>query len=341
MIKSTKFCRSSLFGYSFLHFSSAYTTSLPCTVKESVEALVEAKAYQQIPDILLSSKQSAKNPNPFSFLTKFPKKIRTQIVDEILQSFLSFRPRSCLQLTYSCLLSYAFENPDPLPLALAIIQRTLRSGCLPVSQTYLLLSSAWLHCRHQSKSVANILLEMHAIGYRPDCGTCNYLILSLCEIDQLNEAIKVLKGMTAAGCLPDLESYGTVIGALCKARKTTDAMEMMKEMVGKFGLMPREGTVKKVVAAMRANREIWRAVQLLEFLEMQCVNIGFESFELAVEGCLECKEFVLAGKVVIGMTGKGFIPYIKVRQKVVEGLANAGEWELACTVRQRLVDLKS
>lgn len=182
---------------------------------------------------------------------------------------------------------------------------------------------------------------MQSIGYRPDCGTCNYLISSLCAIDELAEAVTVLKGMGRAGCAPDLESYGTVIGAMCGFGKTTDAAEMMKEMVAKIGLTPRQETVVKVAAALRANKEIWKAVEMIEFLERKGFHVGFETYELVVEGCLECREFVLAGKVVMKMTGRGFIPYIRVRQKVVEGLAGVGECELACAVRQRFSELRS
>ena len=71
------------------------------------------------------------------------------------------------------------------------------------------------------------------------------------------------------------------------------------------------------------------------------VSVGFESYELLVEGCLECREYILAGKVTMGMTDRGFIPYIKVRQKVVEGLAGIGEVELASAVRRRFVELGS
>ncbi|KDP31766.1 hypothetical protein JCGZ_12227 [Jatropha curcas] len=182
---------------------------------------------------------------------------------------------------------------------------------------------------------------MKFIGYYPDCGTCNYIIYCLCAVDQLLEAVKVLKGMGRVGCVPDLESYGIVIGSMCVARKTADAVEMIKEMVVKLRLNPRQGTVVKLLAMLRANREIWRAVEIIEFLEREGCPVGFESYELVVEGCLDCKEYILAGKVAIGMTEKGFIPYIKVRQKVVEGLAGAGEWKLACAVRQRFTELSS
>lgn len=309
---------------------------------ETIKDAVKAKTYHKIPDLLTSFEQARQNPNPFSFLSTFPQVVRTQIIDEILQSFLPLRPRSRSQIAYSCLLSYTLQSPDPLPLSLAILQQTLRSGCVPVPQTLLLLSSAWLeHRRNQSRFVHDVLLEMKSIGYHPDCGTCNYLISSLCAVDELPEAVKVLKGMADAGCIPDLESYDTVIKAMCKFRRTAEAVGMLKQMVEKVGLTPRQGTLVKVAAALRANREMWKAVEVIELLEKEGHVVGFESYELVIEGCLECNEYILAGKVVMGMTEKGFLPYIGVRQKLVERLAGIGEWKLACAVRQRFVELRS
>ncbi|QCD84023.1 hypothetical protein DEO72_LG2g4373 [Vigna unguiculata] len=68
------------------------------------------------------------------------------------------RPRSKPLLAYSYLLSYTLQSSHPFPLALVVLQRTLRSGCLPVPQTRVLLSSAWLERRCLSQSVADILL---------------------------------------------------------------------------------------------------------------------------------------------------------------------------------------
>ncbi|XP_042515255.1 pentatricopeptide repeat-containing protein At1g06270-like [Macadamia integrifolia] len=280
--------------------------------------------------------QQKSNP----FLSSFPDDIRTKVVDKILQSFLHLRPRSRPRTAYEYLLSHTLANTNPLPLALAIIQRVLRSGCTPVPQIHLSLSSAWLDHR-QTHSIVDILNEMRSIGYHPDCNTCNYLLSSLCAVDQSAEAIRVLKDMDGAGCNPDSESYGTVIGVMCKARKTGDVAELMSEMVTKFGLMPRQGTVIKTVAAMRANREIVRAVDMVEFLEKKGCSIGFEAYVTVVNGCLERREFILAGKVLMEMAERGFIPYIRVRQRVVEGLASVGEGALASAVRQRFADLNS
>ncbi|KAJ4830255.1 hypothetical protein Tsubulata_021218 [Turnera subulata] len=292
------------------------------TLQESIKAAVESKTYQQIPDLLASSSDSRRNPNPnpFSFLSSFPDRLRTQVIDEILQSLLPLRPRSRAHTVHSCLLLHTLQNPNPFPLSLAIIQRILRSGSLPVPQTKLLLSSAWL-MRRSSDSVAAVLKEMESLGYRPDSGTCNYVIASLCDVDQLAEAVKVLKGMGGAGCVPDLESYGAVLSAMCSARKTVEAVETVEEMVAEMGLSPRQGTLVKVAAALRANREVKRAVKMIEFLEEEGYIVGFECYEVVLEGCVECKEFILAAKVAVGMADKGFIPYIKTRQKVVDGLA--------------------
>ncbi|MGK4277478.1 hypothetical protein, partial [Escherichia coli] len=54
---------------------------------------------------------------------------------------------------------------------------------------------------------------MQDIGYCPDSVMCNYLISSLCAVDRLEDAVKVLKGMSAAGCIPNLDSYASLITA--------------------------------------------------------------------------------------------------------------------------------
>ncbi|XP_004487183.1 pentatricopeptide repeat-containing protein At1g06270 [Cicer arietinum] len=316
-------------------------SSSPQKLEQAIRAEVEAKNYVKIPDLFSVELSKSQNSNPFSFLSSFPQNLQVQIVDEMLQSFIPIRPRYKPQLAYSYLLSYTLQSSHPLPLALAVLQRTLRSGCLPIPQTQLLLSSAWLDRRCLSHSVANILLEMQSIGYHPDCGTCNYLLSSLCAVDQLVEAVNVLKGIGGAGCIPDSTSYGILIGAMCKVRRTADAQDLMKQMVVKYGLTPDHGTVVKVLAALRANKEIWKAVEIIEFLEIEGNSVGFESYELAIEGCLETREYVLAGKVAMGMTERGFIPYIKARQKIIDGLASIDEWKIACAVRQRFATLKS
>ncbi|XVF30165.1 hypothetical protein REPUB_Repub16aG0033600 [Reevesia pubescens] len=320
----------------FIHSISSLNS-----VEETVKAAVETKTYKKLPDILIAVEKTGHIPNPFSFLSTFSLKLRTKIIDEILQSFKSIRPRSRPHIAYDLLLSYTLQSPHPLPLSLAILQCTLRSGCLPAPQIKLLLSSAWLSCQGQFQSVSHSLMEMQDIGYCPDSVMCNFLVSSLCAVDQLEEAIKVLKGMSRAGCPPDLVSYASLIAALCTFRRTVDAVKLLRQMVQKARLTPRQGTVVKVVATLRANREIWKAVEVIEFLEQEGIPVGFESYELVVEGCLECREYTLAGKVVIAMTKRGFIPFIRVRQKVVEALVNVNELKLAYSVRERLAELGS
>ncbi|CAN8311442.1 unnamed protein product [Cochlearia groenlandica] len=310
-------------------------------VEKAIRCAVETKEYLRIPDLVVSHKEPYQNSKLFSFLSAFHHHHRIRVIDEILQSFVPVRPRSLPKIVYSSLLTYCLQSSDPLPLSFAILQRTLRSGCLPNPQTHLLLSNAWLERRKGSQSVVEILNEMKLIGYSPDTGTCNYLVSSLCAVDKLDEAVKVVEEMSEAGCIPDLESYGAVISSMCLARKTSDVVKIVKQMVSKAGISPRKGMLTKVAAALRANREIRKAIDMIEFVENYDCPVEFESYEVVVEGCLEVREYILAGKMVMKMTDKGFIPYIKVRQKVVEKLISIGEWKLACTVRQRLSELKS
>ncbi|RYR71443.1 hypothetical protein Ahy_A02g005701 [Arachis hypogaea] len=70
--------------------------------------------------------------------------MQMQVIDEMLQSFIPLRPRSKPKIALSFLLTYSLQSSHPLPIALAILQWTLCSGCFPVSQTHVLLTSVWL-----------------------------------------------------------------------------------------------------------------------------------------------------------------------------------------------------
>lgn len=76
-------------------------------------------------------------------------------------------------------------------------------------------------------------------------------------------------------------------------------------------------------------------------MEREGYVVGFESFEIVVKRCLECGEYILARKVVLGMTETRFVPHISVRQKVVELLAGFNEWKLTCAVRNFFAELES
>ncbi|KAK9911304.1 hypothetical protein M0R45_035221 [Rubus argutus] len=209
-IVSAKLCRSLLPIHCRLRkYCSINSISPSHALEETVKNAVEAKAYQKIPDLLISYEQACRNPNPFSFLSTFPHNLRMRVVDEILQSFIPLRPRSRAQSAYAYLLSFTLQSSNALPLALAILQRTL---------------SLWLRSRCANPS-------------------------------------------SPIFCLAD-----------CRTE---------------------------------------------------------------ISGCLDSGEYILAGKVVMGMTDKGFIPYIRTRHKVVERLAGAGEWKLANAVRQRFAELRS
>ncbi|KAL9690550.1 hypothetical protein QQ045_010952 [Rhodiola kirilowii] len=212
----------------------------------------------------------------------------------------------------------------------------------------LVLMRACFRTHPRAPTLSLYLLLFCSAHSAVDCGTCNYLISSLCTVDEPAEAVKVLKSMDKVGCAPDSESYCTVIDAMCSFGKTNDAFRMMKEMEMNMKLIPitETGDNEEIDSSHESKqRELepgaWRAVEVIELLEHEGCHAGFETYELVVEGCLESKEFVLAAKVVMKMTARGCIPYIRIRQKVVEGLVHVGESELYSAVRQRFAELGS
>uniref|UniRef100_A0A1D1YBI0 Pentatricopeptide repeat-containing protein At1g06270 n=1 Tax=Anthurium amnicola TaxID=1678845 RepID=A0A1D1YBI0_9ARAE len=341
------------------HHLHRRSSSLQTPVQVSIRTAIETGNHREIPHILSSS--SSPDDNPFAFLSGLPPALTARVVDDVLQSLLPLRPRSLPHPAYAALLSLFLPGGSnsglggylcvSLPLALAVLQTGVRSGYSPPPCTRPSLSRCWVHLRrrHHRQPASRLLSSMRGVGYRPDVRTCNYLISSLCSSSEADEAIRVLRGMGGAGCVPDSESYCTVIEACCapegKGGSATlgvpVAVELLREMVAGEGMVPRKGTVGMLVAAMRREGQARRAAEVVRFLEREGFSVGFEEYESSVEGCLEGGEFVMAGKVVVEMAQRGFIPYIKARQRVVEELAGIGQHELASAVRQTLAEIKS
>ncbi|KAG6403257.1 hypothetical protein SASPL_135474 [Salvia splendens] len=137
---------------------------------------------------------------------------------------------------------------------------TLRYDCLPPPQFHLLLKS-WLR-QHRKASSSLILSEMKSIGYTPDCGTCNYLFLTLSKIGQFVVSPPLphprplhrpppphprrRPGTLRYDCLPRRSSttssqivaaatpegvYGGLIVELSEARKVDAVAEVVREMM--------------------------------------------------------------------------------------------------------------
>ncbi|XP_026666408.2 pentatricopeptide repeat-containing protein At1g06270 [Phoenix dactylifera] len=296
-------------------FSSASTTTANETpLQRSIRSAVGSRDYLQIPNLLHSNPNP--NPNPFSYLSLLPPTLAARIP------------------------GHNFPSSVFLSIALAVLQATLRSGAPPPRETRVSLPLSWLHLRlrRRCRSVAGIISSLRPLGFRLDLNTLNYLLSSLCAAGEPAEALAVLRGMPAAGIDPDSESYCTVIE---EADDAAVAEALLIEMVVEEGMTPRKGTVARVVTAMRAEGEVRRAAEMVKFLEGKGCAVGFEAYEAVVEGCVESGEMVLAARVVAEMTRRGFVPYVGVRQRVVEGLAAIGQGELAGAVRQRLAEIGS
>lgn len=119
------------------------------------------------------------------------------------------------------------------------------------------------------------------------------------------------------------------------------AEELLVEMVVGRGMLPRNGTVARVAAAMRAQGDARRGAELLRLLDRAGCAVGFEAYEVVAEGCLKSGEVVAAARVLAEMVERGFVPSIGVRLGVVEGLAAIGQGELAVDVRRRLAGIRS
>lgn len=316
----------------------------PSSTFDPFLSAIEISRFARLPDLLLPhTPPNAAAPNPFAFLSRYPLPRHTHLLRSILQSLLPLRPRSLSHPALRHLLSHTLiSNPAaaPLPLALAVLQSSLRAACPLPHQARLSLSLAWLGRRRRRRggSVADVLAEAaRETGFPAGRGVCNYLISSLCAVGETAEAAAVLRGMSG----PDSEGYGALVAAACRGWRVAEATRLVREMVGRRGVTPRQGTVARVVAAMGRSGEARAARGVVGWLETMGVEVGFECYEKVLEACLGSGEYGVAGEVVVMMAAKGFIPRIGARLRVVEGLAAAGEAEFAGKVRQALAAMNS
>ncbi|KAG6404103.1 hypothetical protein SASPL_136343 [Salvia splendens] len=132
------------------------------------------------------------------------------------------------QVLVSPPLPLPYPRPLHQPPPLAVVQAPSATAASPAALPPPPLKS-WL--RQHRKASSLIFPKIKLIGYTPDCGTCNYLFLTLSKIGQFGKAVEVLKGMGRAGCVPDCDCYGGLIAELSEVRKVDAVTEVVREMM--------------------------------------------------------------------------------------------------------------
>ncbi|XP_057449192.1 pentatricopeptide repeat-containing protein At5g39710-like isoform X2 [Lotus japonicus] len=151
--------------------------------------------------------------------------------------------------------------------AMVMFEKINRTGLAPDKRTYMALFH--MFCRQFLYEQAyKLLTEMVVRGFSPSVSSFNKLIRRYCSegtLEELEEALWILRGMPEMGLSPDAVSYATVISGFCRIRKPMKAYELKLEMVDK-GILPKFGTYSQLIDYMYQHGRLSEAFDL--FREM-------------------------------------------------------------------------
>ncbi|XP_047317562.1 pentatricopeptide repeat-containing protein At1g74900, mitochondrial-like [Impatiens glandulifera] len=175
--------------------------------------------------------------------------------------------------------------------------------------------------------------EMFENGVLPSVATYNALIQVLCKKDNVENALVVLEKMKNKGYVPNLISYNVVIRGLCHAEEMDRAVEYMDRMKEDDNeCKPNVQTYNIVIRYYCDLGEIDKGLEVYERMEKERCLPDLDTYNIMISGMFvrkKSEDLVMAGKLMIEMVDRGFMPRRFTFNRVLNGLSLTGNQEFA------------
>ncbi|EOY20581.1 Pentatricopeptide repeat superfamily protein isoform 1 [Theobroma cacao] len=176
------------------------------------------------------------------------------------------------------------------------------------------------------KRARKVFDEMVREGVLPSVATYNALIQVLCKKDCVENAILVFEEMLRKGYVPNSTTYNVVIRGLCHKEQMDRAIEFMDKMRDdECG--PNVQTYNIVIRYFCDAGEIEKGLEL--FQKMSCGDClpNLDTYNILIGAMFVRKkpdDLVVAGKLLIEMVDRGFMPRRLTFNRVLDGLLLTG-----------------
>ncbi|KAM7263292.1 hypothetical protein ACFE04_000975 [Oxalis oulophora] len=258
-------------------------------------------------------------------------------------------------------------------MALEVLEKMIKSGLSPNLKTYNIILNGYFKSG-QIKEAWEFFLEMKRRKCEIDVFTYTTLVHGFGVSGEVARARKVFSEMVKNGVLPSVPTYNALIQVLCKKDSVENAILVFDEMVRK-GYVPNTITYNLVIRGLCHVGEMGRAMALFERMKLdgsdpnvQTYNVmiryfcdsgeiekGLDIFEqMSKSGCLpnldtynvlissmfvrkKSEELLVAGRLLIEMVDRGFVPRKFTFNQVLNGLLLTGNQEFA----KRILRLQS
>ncbi|XVF09209.1 hypothetical protein REPUB_Repub07fG0072400 [Reevesia pubescens] len=178
----------------------------------------------------------------------------------------------------------------------------------------------------ETKRALKVFNEMVKEGVLPSVATYNALIQVLCKKDSVENAISVFEDMLRRGYAPNSTTYNVVIRGLCHKEQMERAVEYMDRMRDdKCG--PNVQTYNIVIRYFCDAGEIEKGLELFEKMDGGDCLPNLDTYNILISAMFVRKksdDLLVAGKLLIEMVDRGFMPRRLTFNRVLDGLLLTG-----------------
>ncbi|XWS60667.1 hypothetical protein CRYUN_Cryun07bG0055600 [Craigia yunnanensis] len=176
------------------------------------------------------------------------------------------------------------------------------------------------------KRARKVFNEMVKEGVLPSVATYNALIQVLCKKDSVENAISVFEEMLRKGYVPNSTTYNVLIRGLCHKEQMERAMEYMDRMRGdECG--PNVQTYNIMIRYFCNAGEIEKGLELFEKMGTGDCLPSLDTYNILISAMFVRKksdDLLVAGKLLIEMVDRGFMPRRLTLNRVLDGLLLTG-----------------
>ncbi|KAL2328508.1 hypothetical protein Fmac_021935 [Flemingia macrophylla] len=252
------------------------------------------------------------------------------------------------------------------PMALKVLKEMVERGIRPTAVTYNTMLKGYFRNR-QLKEAWEFYLEMKKRKCEIDVVTYTTVIHGFGVAGEVKKARRVFDEMVKEGVAPSVVTYNALIQVLCKKESVESAVVVFEEMVGEGLCVPNVTTYNVVIRGLCHAGDMERALGFVGRMEehglrasVQTYNVliryfcdageierGLEVFEkMGGSECLpnldtynvlicamfvrkKSEDLVVAGKLLMEMVDRGFVPTKFTFNRVLNGLVLTGNQEFA------------
>ncbi|KAF5734167.1 putative pentatricopeptide repeat-containing protein [Tripterygium wilfordii] len=246
------------------------------------------------------------------------------------------------------------------PKALEVLKEMVQRGLSPNLTTYNIMLKGYLRAG-QTKEAWDFLLEMKRRKCEIDVVTYTTMVHGFGVVGEIKKARKIFDEMTMEGVLPSVATFNALIQVLCKKDSVENALLVFEDMVKK-GYVPNTITYNLLIRGLCHTGEMQRAMEFMgRMKEDECepnvqtynlviryscdagdIERGLDVFEKMDSGnCLpnldtfniligamfvrkKSDDLLMAGKLLIKMVDRGFLPRKFTFNQVLNGLLLTG-----------------